>query len=293
MKEGKENVEDSSAPLIEHLTELRQRLIYSVAAFTVAMLACFTIWKPIFNFLTLPLCKSMIQRGHQDCGLILIKLQEGFFVAISISLMGGLIIAFPIIGYQMWRFVAPGLYKSEKGAFLPFLLASPLMFFLGASFAYFVVTPLAFDFFLGFQQPGSLASGENSETGTAGIAFQGSAQEYLSLTIKFIVAFGICFQLPVLLTLMGKAGLISSSGLKNVRKFAIVGILVLAALVTPPDVITQIILFVVVYGLYEISIFLVSRVEKKINEQIASDGYFEDESEDFDDPLMKEFDEKE
>ena len=293
MKEGKENVEDSSAPLIEHLTELRQRLIYSVAAFTVAMLACFTIWKPIFNFLTLPLCKSMIQRGHQDCGLILIKLQEGFFVAISISLMGGLIIAFPIIGYQMWRFVAPGLYKSEKGAFLPFLLASPLMFFLGASFAYFVVTPLAFDFFLGFQQPGSLASGENSEAGTAGIAFQGSAQEYLNLTIKFIVAFGICFQLPVLLTLMGKAGLISSSGLKNVRKFAIVGILVLAALVTPPDVITQIILFVVVYGLYEISIFLVARVEKKINEQLANDGYFEDESEDFDDPLMKEFDEKE
>ena len=292
MKERKENVEDSSAPLIEHLTELRQRLIYSVLAFTVAMLACFTIWKPIFNFLTLPLCQSMIQRGHQDCGLILIKLQEGFFVAISISLMGGLIIAFPIIGYQMWRFVAPGLYKSEKGAFLPFLLASPLMFFLGASFAYFVVTPLAFDFFLGFQQPGSLASGENSETGTAGIAFQGSAQEYLSLTIKFIVAFGICFQLPVLLTLMGKAGLISSSGLKNVRKFAIVGILVLAALVTPPDVITQIILFVVVYGLYEISIFLVARVEKKINEQLASDGYFEDESEDFDDPLMKEFDEK-
>ena len=293
MKEGKENVEDSSAPLIEHLTELRQRLIYSVAAFTVAMLACFTIWKPVFNFLTLPLCKSMIQRGHQDCGLILIKLQEGFFVAISISLMGGLIIAFPIIGYQMWRFVAPGLYKSEKGAFLPFLLASPLMFFLGASFAYFVVTPLAFDFFLGFQQPGSLASGENSETGTAGIAFQGSAQEYLSLTIKFIVAFGICFQLPVLLTLMGKAGLISSSGLKNVRKFAIVGILVLAALVTPPDVITQIILFVVVYGLYEISIFLVARVEKKINEQLANDGYFEDENEDFDDPVMKEFDEKE
>ena len=293
MKERKENVEDSSAPLIEHLTELRQRLIYSVLAFTVAMLACFTIWKPIFNFLTLPLCQSMIQRGHQDCGLILIKLQEGFFVAISISLMGGLIIAFPIIGYQMWRFVAPGLYKSEKGAFLPFLLASPLMFFLGASFAYFVVTPLAFDFFLGFQQPGSLASGENSETGTAGIAFQGSAQEYLSLTIKFIVAFGICFQLPVLLTLMGKAGLISSSGLKNVRKFAIVGILVLAALVTPPDVITQIILFVVVYGLYEISIFLVARVEKKINEQLANDGYFEDESEDFDDPLMKEFDEKE
>ena len=292
MTEGKDNLEDSAAPLIEHLTELRQRLIYSVSAFTIAMLACFTVWKPIFNFLTMPLCASMIQRGHQDCGLILIKLQEGFFVAISISLMGGLIIAFPIIGYQLWRFVAPGLYKSEKGAFLPFLLASPVMFFLGASFAYFVVTPLAFDFFLGFQQPGSLDSGESSEAGTAGIAFQGSAQEYLSLTIKFIVAFGLCFQLPVLLTLMGKAGLVSSTGLKNVRKFAIVGILVLAALVTPPDVITQIILFVVVYGLYEVSIFLVARTEKQINEQFSDDDYSQNTGDDFDDPLIKDFDEK-
>jgi sec-independent protein translocase protein TatC len=166
------------------------------------------------------------------------------------------------------------------------------MFFLGASFAYFVVTPLAFDFFLGFQQPGSLGSEESSESGAAGIAFQGSAQEYLSLTIKFIVAFGICFQLPVLLTLMGKAGLVSSAGLKNVRKFAVVGILVLAALVTPPDVITQIILFVVVYGLYEVSIFLVARVEKKIDEKFAADDYFEDMDDDFDDPILKDFDEK-
>jgi len=206
--------------------------------------------------------------------------------------MGGLIIAFPIIGYKMWRFVAPGLYRSEKGAFLPFMLASPIMFFLGASFAYFVVTPLAFDFFLGFQQPGSLGSEESLESEAAGIAFQGSAQEYLSLTIKFIVAFGICFQLPVLLTLMGKAGLVSSAGLKNVRKFAVVGILVLAALVTPPDVITQIILFVVVYGLYEVSIFLVARVEKKINEKFAADDYFEDMDDDLDDPILKDFDEK-
>ena len=287
------NTASGSFADMSRFTELRQRLIYSVSAFVVAMLACFTIWKPIFNFLTLPLCASMIQRGHQDCGLILIKLQEGFFVAISISLMGGLIIAFPIIGYQMWRFVAPGLYKSEKGAFLPFILASPMMFFLGASFAYFVVTPLAFDFFLGFQQPGSLGSGEAWEAGTAGIAFQGSAQEYLSLTIKFIVAFGVCFQLPVLLTLMGKAGLVSSAGLKNVRKFAIVGILVLAALVTPPDVITQIILFVVVYGLYEISIFLVAKVEKKINEEFSEDGYSSGLDDDFADPLIKDFDKKE
>jgi sec-independent protein translocase protein TatC len=219
--------------------------------------------------------------GQSDCGLILIKLQEGFFVAISISLMGGLILSFPYLSFQMWRFVAPGLYKSEKGAFLPFMLASPFMFFLGAGFAFYVVTPLAFNFFLGFQQAGSVLSDE-VDNATAGIAFQGSAQEYLSLTIKFIVAFGLCFQLPVLLTLMGKAGLVSSEGLGNVRKYAVVAILVLAALVTPPDVITQVILFVVVYGLYEVSIFLVRRVEKKREDKLRADGFYEDDEDDED-----------
>ena len=257
-----DDIQDSSAPLIEHLAELRQRLIYSVLAFIVGMIICFTIWNPIFDFLTHPLCSAMAARGHSDCGLILIKLQEGFFVAISISLLGGLVLSFPIIGFQMWRFVAPGLYKTEKNAFLPFIVASPFMFFLGAAFAYYVVTPLAFDFFLGFQQTGSVLDEDNVDNAAAGIAFQGSAQEYLSLTIKFIVAFGMCFQLPVLLTLMGKAGLVSAEGLGNVRKYAVVAILVLAALVTPPDVITQVILFVVVYGLYEVSILLVARVEK-------------------------------
>ena len=284
-----DDIQDSSAPLIEHLAELRQRLIYSFVAFIIGMIICFTIWNPIFDFLTQPLCSAMALRGHSDCGLILIKLQEGFFVAISISLLGGLVLSFPIIGFQMWRFVAPGLYKTEKNAFLPFMVASPFMFFLGASFAYYVVTPLAFDFFLGFQQTGSVLDGEDVEYAAAGIAFQGSAQEYLSLTIKFIVAFGMCFQLPVLLTLMGKAGLVSAEGLGNVRKYAVVAILVLAALVTPPDVITQVILFVVVYGLYEVSIFLVSRVEKKREQRLREEGFYDDED-DFDDPMLKEFD---
>ena len=284
-----DEIQDSSAPLIEHLAELRQRLIYSFVAFIVGMIICFTIWNPIFDFLTHPLCSAMALRGHSDCGLILIKLQEGFFVAISISLLGGLVLSFPIIGFQMWRFVAPGLYKTEKNAFLPFIVASPFMFFLGASFAYYVVTPLAFDFFLGFQQTGSVLDGEDVDNAAAGIAFQGSAQEYLSLTIKFIVAFGMCFQLPVLLTLMGKAGLVSAEGLGNVRKYAVVAILVLAALVTPPDVITQVILFVVVYGLYEVSIFLVSRVEKKREQKLREEGFYDDED-DFDDPMLKEFD---
>ena len=281
-----EQIEDSAAPLIEHLAELRQRLIWSALAFIVAMVICFTVWNPIFNFLTQPLCNALAQRGQLgDCGLILIKLQEGFFVAISISLLGGLVLSFPYIALQMWRFVAPGLYRKEKNAFLPFLVASPVMFALGASFAFYVVTPLAFDFFLGFQQPGSvIAEGGPEGNGIAGIAFQGSAQEYLSLTIKFIVAFGLCFQLPVLLTLMGKAGLVSSPGLKAVRKYAVVGILVLAALVTPPDIITQVILFVVVYGLYEISIFLVARVERKREAELRAQGlWFDDETEEDED----------
>jgi sec-independent protein translocase protein TatC len=290
-----DEIEDSSAPLIEHLAELRNRLIHSVAAFLVGMIICFTVATPLFNFLTDPLCQVLSARG-QDCDLIFISPQEGFFVAIKISLLGGFILAFPYIGLQMWRFVAPGLYKTEKGAFLPFLVASPFMFFLGASFAFYVVTPLAYDFFLGFQQFGSEGEAVVDEEVTQGLSvvFQGSAQEYLNLTIKFILAFGLCFQLPVLLTLMGKAGLVSADGLGAVRKYAVVAILMLAALVTPPDVITQVILFVVVYGLYEVSIFLVRRVERKREAELRAQGlWFEEDEDPEDDPLMREFDEDE
>lgn len=285
-----DEIDDSSAPLIEHLTELRTRLIRSVVAFLIGMIISFTVATPIFNFLTAPLCEVLGERG-QDCDLIFISPQEGFFVAIKVSLLGGLILAFPYIALQMWRFVAPGLYKSEKGAFLPFLIASPFMFLLGAAFAFYVVTPLAYDFFLGFQQFG--AEGDVGPGGGAplSVVFQGSAQEYLNLTIKFIVAFGLCFQLPVLLTLMGKAGLVSAAGLGSVRKYAVIAILVLAALVTPPDVITQVILFVVVYGLYEVSIFLVARVERKREARLRAEGYYDDEP--AEDPTMAEFGEEE
>jgi sec-independent protein translocase protein TatC len=285
-----DEIEDSSAPLIEHLAELRTRLIRSVLAFIVGMVICFTVATPIFNFLTAPLCQELADLG-QDCDLIFISPQEGFFVAIKVSFLGGFMLGFPYIAGQMWRFVAPGLYKSEKGAFLPFLIASPFMFLLGAAFAFYIVTPLAYDFFLGFQQFGSEGEAVPTEDVRQGLSvvFQGSAQEYLNLTIKFIVAFGLCFQLPVLLTLMGKAGLVSAAGLGGVRKYAVVAILVLAALVTPPDVITQIILFVVVYGLYEISIFLVARVERKREAQLRAEGYYDDEMEaELDDPLAED-----
>jgi sec-independent protein translocase protein TatC len=281
------DIDDKSAPLIEHLAELRTRIIKSVLAFVVAMVACFGIATPIFNFLTAPLCDALAARG-QDCDLIFISPQEGFFVAIKVSVLGGFMLSFPVIAHQMWRFVAPGLYRSEKNAFLPFLVASPFMFFLGASFAFYAVTPLAYNFFLGFQQFGM--GGEVAEGATAplSVVFQGSAQAYLNLTIKFIVAFGLCFQLPVLLTLMGKAGLVSEAGLRAGRKWAVVGILTLAALVTPPDVVTQIILFVVVYGLYEISIRLVAMVERKRNEELRREGLLDDDDPVFEDELEGE-----
>lgn len=276
-----DEIEDSSAPLIEHLAELRNRILYSLAAFVVAMLICFTVWNPIFNFMTHPICDALASR-QQDCGLVLIKLQEGFFVAVRISVMGGFALAFPFIAYQMWRFVAPGLYRTEKQAFLPFLVASPVMFFLGAAFAYYLVLPIAFDFFLGFQQSftpdpetGSVAS-----QAPAGVLFQGSMEQYLSLTTSFVMAFGLCFQLPVLLTLMGKAGLVSSAGLVGMRRYAIVLIVIVAALVTPPDVMSQLILFSAIYPLYEVSIFLIRRIEKKREAELRAEGLWVDDEDD-------------
>lgn len=280
----KDDIDDSSAPLIEHLAELRTRIIWSLLAFIVAMVICYTVWNPIYNFLTQPICHALEGRG-QECGLILLKLQEGFFVAIRISFLGGFVLSFPIIAYQMWRFVAPGLYRNEKAAFLPFLVASPVMFFIGAAFAYYAILPMAYDFFLGFQQ-GPLTLPDDG-TGAAGgaspmaaIVFQGSVDEYLALTTKFILAFGLSFQLPVLLTLMGKAGLVSADGLGSVRRYAVVAILILAAIATPPDVVSQVVLFSVIYGLYEISIQLVRRIEKKREAELRAQGlWVEDEEE--------------
>ncbi len=293
-KPAPNDIDDSSAPLIEHLAELRTRLIWAVLAFVIAMVLCYFIWNPIFDFLTQPICHALEKR-NQACGLILLKLQEGFFVAMRIAFFGGFVLAFPVVGYQLWRFIAPGLYRSEKNALLPFLVASPIMFLLGASFAYYVILPWAFDFFLGFQQgptvlpDATAAVGEAAKAAAAGsapsggvgvavdnpwagIVFQGSVEEYLTLTTKFILAFGLSFQLPVALTLMGKAGLVSSEGLAAVRRYAIIAILVLAAMVTPPDVISQIVLFTVIYGLYEISIFLVRRIERKRDAAEQMDG---------------------
>ncbi len=276
-----DEIEDSSAPLIEHLTELRSRLIYSVVAFLVAMVLCFTFAGYVLDFLLVPIEKTMRNLGNPNPVMQYTAPQEYFFTLIRISMVGGLVLGFPVIAYQLWRFVAPGLYKNEKNAFLPFIIASPLLFLLGAAFAHYVVVPLAMTFFLGFADlpsfVGALVAGDGTITETAedagiDIVFNGKVNESLDITLKMIVAFGLCFQLPVLLTLMGKAGLASSRGLRNTRKYAVLGILVVAALVTPPDVVTQLILFVVVYGLYEISIHLVAGVERRKDAAARAEG---------------------
>ncbi|MEM9435033.1 MAG: twin-arginine translocase subunit TatC [Pseudomonadota bacterium] len=287
----KDEIEDSSAPLIEHLTELRTRLIRSVMAFVVAMVICFSFGSMILDFLLVPIEKTMRDLGNPNPVMQYTAPQEYFFTLVRISLVGGLMLSFPVIAHQLWRFVAPGLYRNERSAFLPFLIASPGMFLAGAAFAHFIVVPLAMRFFLGFADLPSyfaaiVATGDIQEAATdtgIDIVFNGKVNETLDITLKMIVAFGLCFQLPVLLTLMGKAGLVSSEGLKNVRKYAIVGILAVAGLVTPPDVLTQVILFTVVYGLYEVSIFLVKRVEKEREIRLREDGLWDEEDEAQDD----------
>jgi len=303
MKDDQDEIEDSTAPLIEHLAELRTRLIRSVLAFVVGIVIAFAVAEPILQFLLAPIEATLRDLGDPSPTLQYTSPQEYLFTLFRIAMVFGFALAFPYIGMQMWRFVAPGLYRSEKNAFLPFLIASPFMFLLGASFAQFIVTPLAMQFFLGFADFSSifakiLASGGEELPANAvvspetaegvKITFFGKVNESLDITLKFIMAFGLCFQLPVLLTLLGKAGLVSAEGLKSVRKYAIVGILTLAAIVTPPDVTTQVILFVVVYGLYEISIWLVKWVEKKRREELRAQGILDDEDEEMaDEPADK------
>ncbi|MCH2164614.1 MAG: twin-arginine translocase subunit TatC [Marinovum sp.] len=299
-----EDIDDSQAPLIEHLAELRTRLIRSVVAFVIGIFVLFLpvngqfIAVHILWFLLGPIVTTLNDFGYPVANFQYTAPEEYLFALFKISMVFGFGLTFPFIAYQLWRFVAPGLYRSEKNAFLPFMIASPIMFMLGAAFAHFVVTPLAMRFLLGFADlamgtPVAVLS-EDTATGStpqqaSRVEFIGKINESLRTTLAFVFAFGICFQLPVLLTLMGKAGLVSKQGLGAVRKYAAVGILVLAALVTPPDVITQLILFTVVYGLYEISIFLVGRVEKRREKQLREEGlWFEEEDFEEDDVEAEE-----
>ncbi len=282
----KDSIDDSAAPLVEHLAELRNRLIWSVGAFLVAMVLCFIVAEPILDFMLLPIEEAMRALGNPNPVMQYTAPQEYFFTLMHIAMVGGLMISFPVIGYQLWRFVAPGLYRNEKQAFLPFLIASPVLFTIGAGFAHFVVTPMAMQFFLGYADSSSilaaLVPGFGAVPGGAltpgaasegiDIVFQGKVNETLDISLKLIMAFGLCFQLPVLLTLMGTAGLATSVGLAKMRRYAIVIILFVAALVTPPDIMSQLILFACIYPLYEVSIFLIRRIEKRREAQARADG---------------------
>lgn len=273
-----DDMETSAAPLIEHLKELRNRILYAIAAYVVAFFVCYIFWQYIFAFLSKPMCNALAAR-HQECEFILLKVQEGFFVTLKIAMWGGFVLAFPMIAFQLWRFIAPGLYRNEKGAFLPFLIASPVMFLLGGSFAYLVVLPYAFNFFLSFQDSfkSAMQTANTLAEVPKGVVFQGSVEAFFALTMQFLMAFGLCFQMPVLLTLMGRAGLIGSKGLKATRKYAIVGIMILSSMIAPPDVTSMVILFAAIYPLYEISIWIIVRFEKQREAAARADGTWDED----------------
>ena len=247
-----EDIDASKAPLMEHLVELRRRLMWALAAIFAAFLVCFWFAKPIYNLLLWP---YRVAAGvDAPIELIYTAPQEFFFTQVKLALFGAIFIAFPVIATQLYMFVAPGLYRAERKAFLPFLVATPVLFLLGAALVYFAAMPLAMKFFLSMQ-----------ETGDSGVQILLTARvsEYLSLIMTLMLGFGICFQLPVLLTLLARAGLVTADGLKRYRKHAIIAVFVAAAILTPPDPISQLALALPTLLLYELSIFAVKMAEKK------------------------------
>ena len=265
------DIDDSKAPLLEHLVELRSRLIRSVVVILVLFVACFFVAEDIYIFLVQPLADVFDREGAR---LIYTELTEVFFTYVKVAMFTALFIGFPFVAAQLWLFIAPGLYRNEKGAFLPFLVMTPVLFFTGGALVYYVIFPMAWVFFLGFETMGG--------DGTLPIQLEAKVAEYLSLVMKLIFAFGLSFELPLLLTLMARVGLTSSKGLAEKRKYSIVMAFVAAAILTPPDPISQISLAVPIILLYEISIIAVRIVEKRKGEREAAADDNDDEPTDGD-----------
>ena len=255
---------DQPMPLMEHLIELRQRLLYAVAALVVGFIVCFIFSEQLFSFLVDPLAQIMLERDLEQGyrRLIYTDLTEVFFTYIKVAFFFGAFITCPIFLTQLWLFVAPGLYRYEKKALAPFLVASPILFFAGGALVYYGIFPLAWEFFLSFETSGG-------GSGDVPIQLEPKVNEYLGLVMKLIFAFGLCFQLPVLMTLLARVGLATSEGMRRKRKYAIVGVFIVAAIFTPPDPLSQISLALPIIALYEISILMARVTERKRAEEEA------------------------
>jgi sec-independent protein translocase protein TatC len=250
---GQDDIDASKAPLMEHLIELRTRLIYAVGAFFVMFILCFTIARHIYDILVWPYVWAS---GSNHVRLIATHFLEQIFTQLKLAMFGAAFLSFPVIATQVYKFVAPGLYKNERQAFLPYLVATPVFFLLGAAVVYFLAMPILIKFSIGL-------AATASANGPATIELMPKVSEYLSLIMTLIFGFGICFQLPVVLTLLARAGIVTSDTLKSGRRFAIVGIFAVAAILTPPDALSMVIMALPTVLLYELSIFAVSWVEKK------------------------------